>query len=384
MLPNLDVPNNGPPLGPWQLSTELPQDPALPALGAFRATGLSGALPELALSDSPVELRLCNYVVGSRATFEARAGDRRFAIKLYADDPSLEADLYRRLARVGLAREHGPRAPRLLASDARLRVLVLSWLEGPTVHHLVREGKGVRAGQLAASWLWHASRRRVRFGPPRGRGHMLYQAGVSAGALGVVQPALGADAKRVAKMLVRAPLTEGPPTLVHGTFCARHILDLGDVPGVIDWNQFGVGPIEIDAGMFLATISRLALRHESFAREAERKKQSFLDCARGLLDLRTLEWYWAAGLLHLAATGLKTAQTREVPGEAPAILEEAGRHARFATEGFPDEARETPTILARFRLAFRSRSPAPALAQSGPVDHMRPNSPDPQRSDRKE
>src|SRR6266508_3069300 len=194
MLPNSDVLNNGPLPGLWQLPTELPQDPALTALGAFRAMGLSGAVHELALADRPVELRLCNYVVGSRATFEARVGDRRFAIKLYADDPSLEADLYRRLARVGLAREYGPRVPRLLACDARLRVLVLSWLEGPTVRHLVKEGKGVRAGQLAASWLWHTSRRRVRFGPPRGRGHMLYQAGVSAGALGVVQPALGVAA----------------------------------------------------------------------------------------------------------------------------------------------------------------------------------------------
>ncbi|TLZ44593.1 MAG: hypothetical protein E6K19_04095, partial [Methanobacteriota archaeon] len=116
----------------WQSTAELLEDPALPALGAIRTRGLAATLPELSLSDSPVALRPCNYVVGSRATFEARVGDRRFTLKFYAEDPSAEADLYRRLARVGLAREHAPRVPRLLAWDARLRVLVLTWFEGPT------------------------------------------------------------------------------------------------------------------------------------------------------------------------------------------------------------------------------------------------------------
>jgi phosphotransferase family enzyme len=379
MQPNLGLPN-GPPLPePWQAPSELPTDSALPGLGTIRTVGLAGMLPELGLSDGSVTLRLCNYVMGSRATFEARAGERRFAIKLFADDPTSEAELYWRLARVGLAREYGPRVPRLLAWDARLRVLALSWLEGPTVHHLVKEGKGVRAGQLAASWLWHASWRRMRVGPQRSRGHMLYQAGVSAGALGVVQPALGAAARRVAKMLVRVPLKESRPNLVHGTFYARHILDLGDAPGVIDWNQFGVGPIEVDAGMFLATISRFSLRHESYAREVERTKESFLERVRRLVDRRALEWYWAAGLLHLAATGLKTARTREVPGEAPAIIDEAARHARSAT----DEGSGTPT-LARFRFAFHARSPAPTVPVSGSVDTTPPDPPNAQMSDRKE
>jgi hypothetical protein len=384
MQPHFELPNNLPLPGPWQSPGQLLEDTALPALGAIKAMGLAGALPELALTDRPVELRLCNHVIGSRATFEARAGDRRFAIKLYAEDPSLEAEVYRRLARIGLARDHGARVPRLLAWDAGLKVLVLSWLEGPTAHRLVKEGKGVRAGRLAASWLWHASRRRVRLGPQRGRGHMLYQAGVSAGALSVVQPALGAAAKQVAKTLVRAPLKERPPELVHGTFYARHVLDLGDVPGVIDWNQFGTGPVEIDAGMFLATLSRLALRHASVAGEAERAKQSFLDRARSLVDLRTLEWYWAASLLHLAASGLKTGRTREVAGEAPAVIEEAARHAKWAQEGLSDGLSEAPAILSRLRLAFRRRSHAPGRQQSNSVDDGRPNPPVANGSDRRE
>ena len=73
-------------------TAELFVDPALPGLAVIRAQGLGAALPELDLGDRPVELRLCSHAPGSRATFEVRAGDRRFAIKLYADDAAPEAE----------------------------------------------------------------------------------------------------------------------------------------------------------------------------------------------------------------------------------------------------------------------------------------------------
>src|SRR5437879_13578278 len=79
----------------------LPNDPALPALEAIRIMGLARAIPGLELDSDPVELRLCNYVAGSRATFEARVGDRRFAVKAYAEDPAPEAQLYRSLSLLG-------------------------------------------------------------------------------------------------------------------------------------------------------------------------------------------------------------------------------------------------------------------------------------------
>src|SRR2546422_1824195 len=47
----------------------------------------------------------------------------------------------------------------------------------------------------------------------------------------------------------------------HGTFYARHVLDQGDRVGVIDWERFGRGPLELDAGMFLATTWRYGLDH---------------------------------------------------------------------------------------------------------------------------
>jgi len=221
----------------------LPEDPALPALEAIRIKGLARAIPGLELDNDPVELRLCNYVAGSRATFEARVGDRRFAVKAYAEDPAPEAQLYRRLSRMGLGGDFGARVPKLITTSRELKVLVMSWLEGRPLSHLVRRGLGERAGQLAASWLWHASRRRIRVGPPCGPGRMLYQAGVSAGVLGASDRLLGADAKEATKKLIRRQPAEKSRQLVHGTLYARHILDLGDGPGVIDWQQFGQGPV---------------------------------------------------------------------------------------------------------------------------------------------
>jgi len=316
--------------GRGQPAADLPIDPALPGLEAIRTLGLAAALPDLGLTDGRVEIRTCNHVMGTRMTFETRAGDRRFAVKLYADDPAPEAELYQELARLGLARDLGPRVPRLLAWNRHLRLVVISWLEGPTAHHLIKLGHGARAGELAASWLWHASRKRVRLGPPRGREHMIYQAGVSAGALGSADRMLGAATKSVAKLLVRIPTREKAPRLVHGTLYARHIFDMDGSPGVIDWTQFGQGPVELDAGMFLATISRLALRHEPFAAQAARATEMFLTRVQRLVDPCALEWYWAAGLLHLAARRLKTRPHSPVPPETPAVVDEAARHAGLA------------------------------------------------------
>src|SRR5439155_22621220 len=58
-------------------SSEFPDDPALPALGAIRAMGLARAIPSLGLPDDPVELILRAYKPGARATFEARVASRR-------------------------------------------------------------------------------------------------------------------------------------------------------------------------------------------------------------------------------------------------------------------------------------------------------------------
>src|SRR6266545_1291386 len=159
--------------------TVLPDDPALPGLAAIRALGLARAIPALGLGDGPVELLLRSHTPGNRATLEARAGQRRFAVKAYAEDPAPEAELYQAVAAAGLARDSGARVPGLVACERGLRVLVIGWLEGVPANQLVKDGKGARAGELAASWLWCAASLPVRLGPPCGVGRTLYQAGRS-------------------------------------------------------------------------------------------------------------------------------------------------------------------------------------------------------------
>src|SRR5439155_708466 len=85
-------------------------------------------------------------------SLDVRVGQRRFAVKTFADDPAPEAALYQALGAAGLAGDSGARVPPLLAWDHDLRVLVIGWLEGPTTHDLVKQGQGRRAGELAAQW----------------------------------------------------------------------------------------------------------------------------------------------------------------------------------------------------------------------------------------
>ena len=145
------------------------------------------------------------------------------------------------------------------------------------------------------------------------------------------------------------PRDDGAAGLVHGTLYARHILDVGDGPGVIDWHRFGQGPAELDAGMFLATLSRLRLLHESHAAEALRAEQAFLEETRGLLDERALAWHRAAALLQLTER-LLTAGRGDWPVRAHALLGEA--------TGLAERATPRPPAARRKRAAFPFRGPA--------------------------
>src|SRR5207249_535143 len=234
--------------GRMRPTADLPDDPRLPGLMAIRDLGLARAIPALGLEEGGggggggVELVLCGYHPGARATLDARVGQRRFAVKTFADDPAPEAALYQALGAAGLAGDSGARVPPLLAWDHDLRVLVIGWLEGPTAHDLVREG-----------------------------------------------------------------------------------------PGVIDWHRFGQGPAELDAGMFLATLSRLRLLHPAHTGEALRAEQAFLEGTRDLLDERALAWHRAAALLQLTER-LPTAGRGDWRERAHALLGEATRLAERAAE----------------------------------------------------
>ncbi|HEY6170237.1 MAG TPA: phosphotransferase, partial [Verrucomicrobiae bacterium] len=120
----------------------------------------------------------------------------------------------------------------------------------------------------------------------------------------------------------------GSTRLVHGSFYPRHVLDLGDASGVIDWEQFGQGPAELDAGEFLAATARIGLAYEPHTAEAARATEAFLAATADLLDEQALTWYRVASLVRLA-----NKRTRR-PGDDPALglplLNEATRLADAA------------------------------------------------------
>ena len=304
------------------MTAELPNDPALPGLVAIRASGLAGALPALRLDHEPVQLLMHRYHPGSRAAIEARAGQRRFAIKLYAEDPSPEVEIHEALAAAGLAGDTGVRVPPLLAWDRALQVMVIGWLDGPSVAQMIQAGQGERAGAVAASWFRRAASLRISLGPSLGVARMLKRTRKWAAAVAEADPELQQAANEVAARLMGTQPVEGAPRFVHGGLYADHILDLGDGPGVIDWGRFGQGPLELDAGILLATMWRLGFRDGAPVDEAARAEKKFLKETEGLLDPRTLTWFRAAVLLRFAKKA--DAQTGEWPEEARhTLLKEA-------------------------------------------------------------
>jgi aminoglycoside phosphotransferase (APT) family kinase protein len=308
---------------------------------AIREAYLAGAIP--LLGNRPIELGLSGYTPCSRATIEARAGRCRVAVKAYAKDAAPEAGLYEALATAGLSGDTGVRVPPLLAWDCNLRVLVIGWLEGPTAEDLVKGGHGERAGELAARWLQRAALLPVKLGPPLGATQMLGRARKWVAAVNAVDPTLETAATRLAAKLEQTQPQEGAPRLVHGTLHARHILDCGAGPGVIDWQYFGQGPLELDAGIFLASIWPLGVRYDPLAPEAARAEEAFLAGTAVLLDQRAVAWHRAAQLLRLVSNPVSASGTRRLgtgrksawlaPARAQRLLDEAVRLAPAAVDG---------------------------------------------------
>jgi hypothetical protein len=165
------VPRAVPP--PTAIESALPEDPELPGLVAIRASGLRHVLPKLDLGAGPIELEVRAYKQARRITLELRAPGRRLAVKAYQKSPEDEVALAETFAAAGLAAGSGARVPRVVAWKRELRLLVIEWLEGPTVSDLLRLGQGERAAELAAGWLELAAKLPVDLGPPRDAAWML-------------------------------------------------------------------------------------------------------------------------------------------------------------------------------------------------------------------
>ncbi|TAL01745.1 MAG: hypothetical protein EPO07_08015 [Verrucomicrobia bacterium] len=297
---------------------ELPDDRLLPGLAAIRTHGLAHVLPGLKLENQPIQFTLLRYHAGRRAAIEVRAGQRHFALKVGATDPSSEVEIHEALASAGVASGLGARVPPLLAWNRELRVMAIGWFDGPSATDLIKRGQGELAGELAASWLRRAASLKINLGPPLGAPRMLERARKWAAVVAEADNSLKAKASELVTMLAQTQPREGAPRLVNGGLYADHVLDLGDGPGVIDWDRFGQGPLELDAGIFLATVSRLGFRGKSSPGEVARAEKTFLSSTAALLDARAIAWHRAAELLRFAK---KTADTRRE------LLHEAARLA---------------------------------------------------------
>jgi len=71
--------------------------------------------------------------------------------------------------------------------------------------------------------------------------------------------------------------------------------------GVIDWDSFRQGPVEVDAGMMSAMAARWTVHRLNHAGAAQRAIAVFLDEVRDLVDPARLRWYRAAALLKFAS-----------------------------------------------------------------------------------
>src|SRR3989454_1021441 len=242
----------------------------------------------------------------------------------------------------------------LLARDRSLQVLAIGWLEGPTAQELLKGRRGERAGELAACWLRCAAALPVKVGLPVGAAPMVYKAGKEVVLLDAADRGLGSAARRLARILTQTLPKNGLRRLVHGTFYARHVLDQGDGVGVIDWERFGRGPLELDAGMFLATTWRYGLDHAPLAAEAARVEEALLAGTTGLLDERVLAWHRA----DASPTGQQGLRGRAPQGEL------AGPRARAPDRGHPPGRARSASRPGRAR-----RGAGPSVERRGARAH---------------
>jgi Phosphotransferase enzyme family len=276
----------------------VPVDPRIPALAAIRELGPAGVGARLDLDFDPEEIEVLRHHPGSRCTLLARAGESRVVLKAFKRNPTPIAETQARLAAAGLADGRPPTVPPLVALDRDLRLAAFGWLSGPTCADLVIRGDGARAGALAAAWL-RAERGAPKVsGSPRTAELGLGRARRWAAEIETSDAELGDAAARSFGRLEALHPLGSPSPLLHGALSVNHVFDLGDGPGVIDLERAGSGDLELDAGRFLGTLSRLAGERPDLEGAARDAARALRDAAADLLDPEALGWYVALALLQ--------------------------------------------------------------------------------------
>ena len=199
----------------------------------------------------------------------------------------------------GLASGRPPTVPPAAGYAPGHLLIANEWLAGPSGSDLINEGRANLAAQLAATWLRASAGIRADFLPVCNLGRLLAHAERQARALAGADAALGAEARRCLDALSSRSPRGGAPTLRHGSYYGRHVLDVGGGPGVLDWDEACQGPIELDAGDWLAWLER----HAGRTQPPERVKEAAAIFRQGIADLvedEALRWFQAQSLLKQA------------------------------------------------------------------------------------
>jgi len=246
-------------------------------------------------------VELLQHHPGRRCVFAVWAKGRRVVVKVFSasEDAGLQARLYELLEARGLASGRPPTVS-VPAGYAPGHLLIANeWLAGPSGSDLIDEGRANLAAQLAATWLRASAGIRADFLPVCNLGRLLAHAERQARALAAADAALGAEAGRCLDALRSRSPRGGAPTLRHGSYYGRHVLDVGGGPGVLDWDEACQGPIELDAGDWLAWLER----HAGRTQPPERVKEAAAIFRQGIADLvedEALSWFQAQSLLKQA------------------------------------------------------------------------------------
>src|SRR5437879_5735114 len=278
------------------------EDPALPALAGGRHDALAAALTRVGLRGART-VALLKHHPGSRCTLAIAAGTDRYVVKLFADAapvPPLPA-VHQGLPAAGPPSGRGPPVPRPTGVDPAPALPAPESYPAPPITELIERGECDRAGRLAAQWLRAAATPGLTLGDPYDPLHALEEIHRYVCTIASAAEELGGRAGAVWDRLAADIPPPGYSDLRHGSFYLSHVFDLGDGPGVIDWDSFRQGPVEVDAGMMSAMAARWAVRRPNHAGAAQRAIAVFLDEVDDLVDPARLRWYRAAALLKFAS-----------------------------------------------------------------------------------
>ncbi len=231
----------------------LPVDAALPALANAHYEALAAALARVGLQSARA-LSVLRYNPGKRCTLAAASDTDRYIVKLFADAATVLAvsTVHNVLAGAGLASGRGPTVPRLIGLDTEAALIVTEMYAAAPASELVKRGDADRAGRLAAQWLRAAIKPGVALGDPYDPPHVLEDVQRYVRTIARAAGELGGRAGAVRDQLAANMPPPGCTDLRHGGFYLSHVFDLVDGPGVIDWDTFRQGPVEVDAGMLCA------------------------------------------------------------------------------------------------------------------------------------